>query len=275
MPPHFGGPVAAAALPSLYRAAPGDRGAVHDVRFSDTVPDALMRYSVSERTAAGRETSYLFGRRFSCQRPSYWEKNGAPETIEDLAYGIMLEHPRRRCTGLFAKRPWQGDLDGPAHHALRLLYDGDPGSTCRTGNGLDPRGLILDDLAAGKLVNPNGFGYRSDHGLLVRETAGIAPSASMRTFEAWLMAEPKAWAMRGRPRPWRAISVRQPRERLSVEPEEDLVRFACAAQVFIRRKRTMFSASAVQSMRVSPRSFARLASFCIKPGRGRGPLVIR
>ncbi|WP_457813858.1 LysR substrate-binding domain-containing protein (plasmid) [Sinorhizobium meliloti] len=151
-------------------------------------PDAIFRF-LSELPE--EETNYLFGREvLVVSAPSYWEKNGTPETVEDLAGGIMLEHPQTPLHwNYFARGHGKDDL--AVRHTTRFGYYTMVIRAALAGQGmaLIPRGLILDDLAAGKLVNPNGFGYRSDYGYWFAKPRDIAPSASMRTFEAWLMAE--------------------------------------------------------------------------------------
>ncbi|RVP11291.1 LysR family transcriptional regulator [Sinorhizobium meliloti] len=152
-------------------------------------PDAIFRF-LSEPLPE-EETNYLFGREvLVVSAPSYWEKNGTPETVEDLAGGIMLEHPQTPLHwNYFARGHGKDDL--AVRHTTRFGYYTMVIRAALAGQGmaLIPRGLILDDVAAGKLVNPNGFGYRSDYGYWFAKPRDIAPSASMRTFEAWLMAE--------------------------------------------------------------------------------------
>ncbi|MDW9893175.1 LysR family transcriptional regulator [Sinorhizobium meliloti] len=152
-------------------------------------PDAIFRF-LSEPLPE-EETNYLFGREvLVVSAPSYWEKNGTPETVEDLAGGIMLEHPQTPLQwNYFARGHGKDNL--AVRHTTRFGYYTMVIRAALAGQGmaLIPRGLILDDLAAGKLVNPNGFGYRSDYGYWFAKPRDIAPSASMRTFEAWLMAE--------------------------------------------------------------------------------------
>ncbi|MCA1408500.1 LysR family transcriptional regulator [Ensifer sp. IC3342] len=167
-----------------------------DVQFTTFVsptqsemPDAIFRFLAEP--LHGEETQYLFGREvLMVSAPSYWEKSGLPETIEDLAKGVMLEHPQTPLHWrYFADSHGRGEL--AVRHTTRFGYYTMVIRAALAGQGmaLIPRGLIVDDLAAGRLVNPGGFGYRSDYRYWFAKPQDIAPSASMQTFEKWLMAE--------------------------------------------------------------------------------------
>lgn len=151
--------------------------------------DGIFRFLIAPNR--GEDTQYLFGREVVIvSAPSYWEKNGIPQTIEELAEGVMLEHPQ---TPLH----WQhfaashGKPGLAARHTTRFGYYTMAIRAALAGQGmaLIPHGLILDDLQAGRLVNPNGFGYGSEYGYWFAKPRDIAPGAAMRTFETWLMAE--------------------------------------------------------------------------------------
>ncbi len=153
------------------------------------MPDATFRFLAEP--LQGEETHYLFGREvLMVSAPSYWAKNGDPETIEDLANGVMLEHPQTPLHWHFFADS-HGEANLAVRHTTRFGYYTMVIRAALAGQGmaLVPRGLILDDLTAGRLVNPNGFGYRSDYGYWFAKPQDIAPSPSMRTFEKWLMAE--------------------------------------------------------------------------------------
>ena len=102
----------------------------------------------------------------------------------------MLEHPQ---TPLH----WQhfaeshGKPDIAVHHITRFGYYTMVIRAALAGQGmaLIPRGLILDELETGRLISPNGFGYRSEYGYWFAKPEDISPGASMRTFEAWLMGQ--------------------------------------------------------------------------------------
>lgn len=153
------------------------------------VPDGIFRF-LSE-PQQGEETRYLFGREvLLVSAPSYWEKAGQPETIADMANGVMLEHPQTPLHWRhFAESRGEAGLE--ARHTTRFGYYTMVIRAALAGQGmaLIPRGLMLDDLEAGRLANPGRLGYRSDYGYWFARPQDIAPSASMQTFEKWLMAE--------------------------------------------------------------------------------------
>jgi len=54
---------------------------------------------------------------------------------------------------------------------------------------LIPHGLIVEELAAGRLVNPAGLGYRSDYGYWFTRPRNLPTSQSMRLFTQWINGE--------------------------------------------------------------------------------------
>jgi len=153
------------------------------------MPDAIFRFQAAP--VEGEETHYLFGRDvLMVSAPSYWQKNGVPETLEALAGGVMLEHPQTPLHWPYLAESL-GKPELSVRHTTRFGYYTMVIRAALAGQGmaLIPRGLILDDLAAGRLVNPNGFGYRSTYGYWFAKPQGVASSASMQVFENWLMAE--------------------------------------------------------------------------------------
>lgn len=167
-----------------------------DVQFTTFVSptqsetaDGIFRFLITPNK--GETAQYLFGHEvLIVSAPSYWEKNGIPSTLDELAEGVMLEHPQ---TPLH----WQhfveslGKPDIGVRHITRFGYYTMVIRAALAGQGmaLIPRGLILDELETGRLVNPNGFGYRSEYGYWFAKPEDITPGASMRTFEAWLMGQ--------------------------------------------------------------------------------------
>jgi DNA-binding transcriptional LysR family regulator len=153
------------------------------------VPDGIFRFL--RAPLAGEKTTYLFGREILIvSAPSYWEKTGLPETLEQLANGIMLEHPQTALHWQYFAEA-QGRPDIAPRHTIRFGYYTMVIRAALAGQGvaLIPRGLILDDLAAKRLVNPAGFGYLSDLGYWFATPQDVAASASMKIFEQWLAAE--------------------------------------------------------------------------------------
>lgn len=152
-------------------------------------PDGIFHFLPGPRQE--KDMHYLFGHEvLLVSAPSYWEKNGLPETIEDLARGEMLEHPQTPLHWrYFAESTGKTDLE--VRHITRFGYYTMVIRAALAGQGmaLIPRCLMLDELATGKLVNPCGFGYRSSHGYWFATPHGVKPNSSMESFKTWLMAQ--------------------------------------------------------------------------------------
>ncbi|WP_440411855.1 LysR substrate-binding domain-containing protein [Neorhizobium petrolearium] len=152
------------------------------------VPDGIFRFLT--QPLPGEHTRYLFGRDvLLVSAPSYWQQVGHPHTIEELANGVMLEHPQTPLHWRhFAASSGYPGLE--VRHTTRFGYYTMVIRAALAGQGmaLIPRGLILEDLAAGRFVNPHGFAYRSDYGYWFARPENIASSESMCIFEKWLGA---------------------------------------------------------------------------------------
>lgn len=152
-------------------------------------PDGIFHFLPGPRQE--KDMHYLFGHEvLLVSAPSYWEKNGLPKTIGDLARGEMLEHPQTPLHWrYFAESAGETDLE--VRHITRFGYYTMVIRAALAGQGmaLIPRGLMLDELAAGKLVNPCGFGYRSSYGYWFAMPHGVEPNSSMESFRTWLMAQ--------------------------------------------------------------------------------------
>jgi len=170
-----------------------------DVQFTTFVsstqteePDGIFRFV--RAPLAGEETEYLFGRDVVIvSAASYWDKIGMPENIEQLASGVMLEHPQTMLH-------WQdfaganGCPDLVPRHTIRFGYYTMVIRAALAGQGmaLIPRRLIVDDLQSKRLVNPHGYSYRSDWGYWFATPQDIPVSYSMNMFKDWLMNEANA-----------------------------------------------------------------------------------
>ncbi|MBP1851567.1 LysR substrate-binding domain-containing protein [Rhizobium halophytocola] len=151
------------------------------------VPDGIFRFVIEP--PAGEVAHFLFGRDvLLVSAPSYWAKHGSPETVEEAAGGEMLEHPQ---TALhwqhFAESRGRAGL--PVRHTTRFGYYTMVIRAALAGQGmaLMPRGLIVEDLAAGRLVNPAGLSYRSAYGYWFARPDLPEVSQSMQVFESWLL----------------------------------------------------------------------------------------
>lgn len=147
------------------------------------------RFSFLDHAPDGEISHYLFGRDvLLVSAPSYWKKLGFPETIDDVAKGVMLEHPRTplHWTHFCAAN----DRDGlDVRHITHFGYYTMVIRAALAGQGmaLVPRGLMLEDLAAGRLVNPAGLGYRSAYGYWFSKPSGHVASRSLEIFEDWIL----------------------------------------------------------------------------------------
>jgi DNA-binding transcriptional LysR family regulator len=152
------------------------------------VPDGIFEFAA---TPQHRDNStYLFGQDvLLVSAPNYFAKAGTPCDIDDLAEHVMLEHPQ-------TPFHWQHfvahhNRDGATvRHITRFGYYTMVIRAALAGQGLAliPRGLILDEIATGRLINPAGLGYRSDFGYWF-STPHIHSSPSMLTFKTWLTAQ--------------------------------------------------------------------------------------
>lgn len=156
------------------------------------IPDGSVRFLVTP--APDEEGTYLFGNDIRLvSAASYWEKLGDPATIDAVARGVMLEHPQTPFHWpLFVQA--NGLLGLEVRHTMRFGYYTMVIRAALAGQGmaLIPHGLIVDELAAGRLVNPGGLGYRSDHGYWFTKPGNIPTSQSMRLFEQWLLEEARS-----------------------------------------------------------------------------------
>lgn len=153
------------------------------------IPDGSVRFVVVP--APDEEGAYLFGNDIRLvSAASYWEKLGNPNSLEMVSRGVMLEHPQTPFHWpLFVAANGAGGLE--VRHTMRFGYYTMVIRAALAGQGmaLIPYGLIVDDLAAGRLVNPGGLGYRSDHGYWFTKASNLPTSQSMRLFEQWLHTE--------------------------------------------------------------------------------------
>lgn len=156
------------------------------------VPDGSVRFVVNP--SPDEEGNYLFGNDIRLvSAASYWEKLGDHDTIEAVSRGVMLEHPQTPFHWpLFAQANGRSELE--VRHTMRFGYYTMVIRAALAGQGmaLIPHGLIVDDMLAGRLVNPGGMGYRSELGYWFTKPINIPTSQSMHLFEQWLYGEAKA-----------------------------------------------------------------------------------
>lgn len=153
------------------------------------IPDGVFQFvSVASRDP---RADYLFGADVRLvSAPSYFDKMGLPESLEDASRGIMLEHPQTP----FHWRHFAEHHDCPdltPRHTTRFGYYTMVIRAALAGQGmaLIPFELLTDDLASGRLVNPAGLGYRSDYGYYFLAQENASQRHSMAAFRDWLLAE--------------------------------------------------------------------------------------
>ncbi|WP_205583915.1 LysR family transcriptional regulator [Neorhizobium sp. NCHU2750] len=156
------------------------------------VPDGMVRFVVEP--VADEEGEYLFGHDIRLvSAPSYWEKLGESPSIEAASRGVMLEHPQTPFHWPFLASA-NGRQGLEVRHTMRFGYYTMVIRAALAGQGmaLIPHGLIVEDLAAGRLVNPGGLGYRSDYGYWFTRPRNLPTSQSMQLFQQWIDAESRA-----------------------------------------------------------------------------------
>lgn len=163
-----------------------------DVQFTKFVsptqaesPDGVFTFGPAPASGDGL---YLFGREtVLVSTPAYWEKLGNPTQLADLTGGVMLDHPQ---TPLhwedFARGNGQPEIQ--PKHTIRFGYYTMVIRAALAGQGmaLIPRGLILDDLQSGRLINPAGLSYRSDYGYWFNALRQKHHNPAMQSFITWL-----------------------------------------------------------------------------------------
>jgi LysR family glycine cleavage system transcriptional activator len=156
--------------------------------------DGIFRYVVEP--GVGEEGSYLFGKDVRLVgSPAYWERLGNPMTIEDAAKGVMLEHPQTQVHWqIFAAANQREGLK--VHHITRFGYYTMVIRAALAGQGmaLIPEGLISEELASGRLVNPAQLSYRSPYGYWFVKPRLHASKDAIGCFDAWLSEQAKAMA---------------------------------------------------------------------------------
>ncbi|WJH37864.1 LysR family transcriptional regulator (plasmid) [Aliirhizobium terrae] len=153
------------------------------------VPDGMVRFVV--KPVDDEQGDYLFGHDIRLvSAPSYWEKIGEPASIEAASKGVMLEHPQTPFHWPFFAA-FHGEPTLAARHTMRFGYYTMVIRAALAGQGmaLIPHGLIVEELATGRLVNPAGLGYRSDHGYWFTRPRNLPLSQSMTLFKRWIHTE--------------------------------------------------------------------------------------
>lgn len=151
--------------------------------------DAVFRFG--EGHWPGQQAEYLFGRQVALVgSPPLLARMGGIATADDVRRYPVLDHrhtPLRwsefaEAQGLRDFVPAQTVQFGFYALVIRAAIAGQ-------GLALVPRCLIADELASGRLVNPQALGFRSRHGYWLTSPANRQPRHALDLFRSWLLAE--------------------------------------------------------------------------------------
>lgn len=167
-----------------------------DVQFTTFVSptqseDADASFRFGEGVWPGEQADYLFGREVAlAAAPAYWSQLGGIRALADLQRGVVLEHPQTplRWSHFAAACP---QAPPAPRHSVRFGFYTMVIRAALAGQGmaLIPRGLILEELAEGRLENPLGLGYRSSYGYWFSRPLQRRPREALEVFRQWLLGE--------------------------------------------------------------------------------------
>lgn len=158
---------------------------------ADTAEEADLVFRFGPGHWPGWHADYLFGRDvLLVGSPQMIDRNGGLGQAGDVRRYTLLDHPQT---------PLRWDMFAAAHgieafapaSLIRFGYYALVIRGAITGQGLAlvPRCLILDELADGRLVNPQGLSFRTEHcyWLTIREDQRLNPG--LRALRDWIREE--------------------------------------------------------------------------------------
>ncbi|CAO3433544.1 LysR substrate-binding domain-containing protein [Azospirillum doebereinerae] len=158
---------------------------------TDTAEEADLVFRFGQGPWPGWHADYLFGQDvLLVGAPSMIERNGGLADAADARRFTLLDHPQTPLRwAMFAAAHGLGDA--PPAGLIRFGYYALVIRGAITGQGLAlvPRCLILDELADGRLVNPQGLSFRSEYRywLTIRENQRLNPG--IRALRDWILEE--------------------------------------------------------------------------------------
>lgn len=164
-----------------------------DVQFTsltsrDRDDDADGMFTFGTSPPDGAQGMYLFGKSvLLVGTASYLKKLGNPTRLEDFGSATMLEHPHTPLHWSDLAATAGNPEVGPGHTVSFGYYTMViRAALAGQGVALIPRGLILEDLQSGRLVNPNGLGYKSKLAYWFSIPQGKPVTPALQTFVEWL-----------------------------------------------------------------------------------------
>lgn len=158
---------------------------------SDLINQADAAFRFGEGDWPGQSNHYLFGRQVALVgAPHFLSKHGGVSKPGDISHFPLLDHkhtPLRwsefaAAHGIANFTPERITHFGYYALVIRAAIAGQ-------GLALVPRGLIADELALGKLINPQGFGFVSGHAYWLTCPDDRPKRPAMLLFLDWLLHE--------------------------------------------------------------------------------------
>ncbi|MCX8278706.1 LysR substrate-binding domain-containing protein [Phyllobacterium sp. 0TCS1.6C] len=158
---------------------------------SDLINQADAAFRFGEGDWEGQVQHYLFGRQVALVgAPGFIARLGGIVRPADIANFPLLDHrhtPLRwsefaEAHALSSFEP--GRITHFGYYALVIRA-----AIAGQGLALVPRGLIADEIAAGKLVNPGNFGFVSKHAYWLTYPQERPQRPAMLLFRDWLLAQ--------------------------------------------------------------------------------------
>jgi LysR family transcriptional regulator, glycine cleavage system transcriptional activator len=158
---------------------------------NDLINQADAAFRFGEGDWPDQDNHYLFGREVALVgAPHFIARLGGIRHPGDIGAFPLLHHkytPLRWEEFAEAQRITDFAPDRITHFGFYALVI--RAAIAGQGLALVPRGLIADELASGKLVNPQGFGFVSRHAYWLTCPQDRPQRPAMRIFLDWLLRE--------------------------------------------------------------------------------------